>query len=100
METKKVKVLELFSGIGGMHYSLCRAKKVLNEIYEEKCFAGETGEVRKCFDFEVVSAIDISEVANKGNYLLVLFVHNHEGKDCTKRSCNLTSTFGPQTKDS
>ena len=65
METKKVKVLELFSGIGGMHYSLCRAKKVLNEIYEDKC-SGENGEIRKFFDFEVVSAVDISEVANKG----------------------------------
>ena len=65
METKKVKVLELFSGIGGMHYSLCRAKKVLNEIYKDKS-SDENGEIRKFFDFEVVSAVDISEVANKG----------------------------------
>ena len=65
METKKVKVLELFSGIGGMHYSLCRAKTVLNEIYATKSENAET-ETPNRFDFEVVSAIDISEVANKG----------------------------------
>jgi len=62
-----VKVLELFSGIGGMHFSLFGAKKVLNEIYETKNIRiPETGELRR-FDFEVVAAIDISEVANKGN---------------------------------
>jgi site-specific DNA-cytosine methylase len=69
METKKVKVLELFSGIGGMHYSLCRAKKILNEIYEEK---SKNNETPKRFDFEVVSAVDISEVANKGKTLKLL----------------------------
>ena len=72
METKKVKVLELFSGIGGMHYSLCRAKEVLNEISEKKSQNGKNKsekaetETPNRFDFEVVSAIDISEVANKG----------------------------------
>jgi site-specific DNA-cytosine methylase len=77
METKKVKVLELFSGIGGMHYSLCRAKNILNEIYEEKSKNNETpksknNETPKRFDFEVVSAVDISEVANKGKTLKLL----------------------------
>ena len=77
METKKVKVLELFSGIGGMHYSLCRAKNILNEIYEEKSKNNETTKSRhegtpKHFDFEVVSAVDISEVANKGKTLKLL----------------------------
>ena len=66
MDTQKVKVLELFSGIGGMHYTLCSAKKVLNEIFEtENVRNPATGELRH-FDFEVVSAIDISEVANRG----------------------------------
>ena len=71
MELKKVKVLELFSGIGGMHYSLCRAKQVLNELYRTDESNGGTGEVAnpKIFDFEVVSAIDISEVANRGKFL-------------------------------
>jgi hypothetical protein len=85
METKKVKVLELFSGIGGMHYSLCRAKNILNEIYEEKSKNNEAPksknnetpkskheETPKRFDFEVVSAVDISEVANKGKTLKLL----------------------------
>ena len=42
--TEKVKVLELFSGIGGMHYALQSAQ----------------------IEAEVVAAVDISEVANKG----------------------------------
>ena len=68
METKKVKVLELFSGMGGMHYSLCRAKKVLNEIYSELESSASEGapKPQKGFDFEVVLAVDISEGANKG----------------------------------
>ena len=72
MEPKKVKVLELFSGIGGMHYSLCRAKKVLNELYQTNDSTGGTGGVvnPKFFDFEVVSAIDISEVANRGKFCI------------------------------
>ena len=66
MDIQKVKVLELFSGIGGMHYSLGRAKKVLNEIYETNDVRiPGTDELRR-FDFEVVSAVDISEVANRG----------------------------------
>ena len=47
--TKKIKVLELFSGIGGMHYALDEAKKHLESN----------------FDFEIVRAIDISDVANQ-----------------------------------
>ena len=39
-----LKVLELFSGIGGMHFALKRA-----------C----------CSNYQVVAAVDISEVANK-----------------------------------
>ena len=46
----RVRVLELFSGIGGMHYALSKARDALS------C---------EIFDFEVVAAIDISEVANK-----------------------------------
>ena len=70
METKKVKVLELFSGIGGMHYSLCQAKQALNDLYQYKVSNGGPDEVAalKGFDFEVVSAIDISEVANRGKF--------------------------------
>ena len=70
METKKVKVLELFSGIGGMHYSLCQAKQVLNDLYQFKVSNGGPDEVAalKGFDFEVVSAIDISEVAIRGTF--------------------------------
>ena len=70
MESRKVKVLELFSGIGGMHYSLCRAKQVLNELYRTNDSNGGNSDVvnTKTFDFEVVSAIDISEVANRGKF--------------------------------
>ncbi len=39
-----LRVLELFSGIGGMHFAL-----------------GRTG-----LDFEVVAAVDINDVANRG----------------------------------
>ncbi len=48
--SRKIKVIELFSGMGGMHYALSQAKKLSNEA----------------FDFEVVRAIDISDVANQG----------------------------------
>ena len=47
---RPLRVLELFSGIGGMHYALSRAKEIL------------TPEV---LEFEIVAAIDISDVANK-----------------------------------
>lgn len=49
----KLKVLELFSGIGGMHFALKQASKVLKN--EEKAL-----------DFEIVAAMDINEVANQG----------------------------------
>ena len=45
-----IRVLELFSGIGGMHYALSQARDTLSH---------------KIFDFEIVAAMDISEVANK-----------------------------------
>ena len=45
-----IRVLELFSGIGGMHYALSQARDTLS---------------REIFDFEVIAAMDISEVANK-----------------------------------
>ena len=45
-----IRVLELFSGIGGMHYALSRARDILK---------------REAFDFKVVAAMDISDVANK-----------------------------------
>ena len=48
MKKKSVKVLELFSGIGGMHYALKEAQKILPD-----------------FEFDVVRAIDISDVANQ-----------------------------------
>ena len=41
--SQTLKVLELFSGIGGMHFALKRA----------------------CSNYQVVAAVDISEVANK-----------------------------------
>ena len=44
IDLRKVKVLELFSGIGGMHFALNVAQ----------------------IEAEIVAAIDISEVANKG----------------------------------
>ena len=47
---RPLRVLELFSGIGGMHYALSRANEIL------------TPEV---FEFEIVAAIDISDVANQ-----------------------------------
>ena len=43
-----VRVLELFSGIGGMHYALRKASENLPS-----------------FNYKVVMAVDISEVANK-----------------------------------
>lgn len=67
---EKEKVLELFSGIGGMHFSLLRAKIFLNEIYATRnvLIPGNGGDLKlRQFDFEVVGAIDISEVANKSN---------------------------------
>lgn len=45
-----LRVLELFSGIGGMHYALNQTKIIL------------TPEV---FDYSVIAAIDISDVANR-----------------------------------
>ena len=44
----KIKVLELFSGIGGMHYALKEAEKYLNGV-----------------KFEICRAIDISDIANE-----------------------------------
>ena len=44
----KLKVLELFSGIGGMHFALEEAKKYLED-----------------FDYKIVRAIDISDNANQ-----------------------------------
>ncbi len=45
---KKLKVLELFSGIGGMHYALEKSKGLIPG-----------------FDYSIVRAIDISDVANQ-----------------------------------
>jgi hypothetical protein len=59
-----------------MHYSLCLAKQVLNELYDarqeqsqqgQRALHGDDRPDRFVFDFEVVSAVDISEVANKGD---------------------------------
>ena len=44
----KIKVLELFSGIGGMHFALKEAEKYLNGV-----------------KFEISRAIDISDIANE-----------------------------------
>ena len=46
MPTEKLKVLELFSGIGGMHWALKKSQKIVP------------------FDFEIVRAVDICESAN------------------------------------
>lgn len=45
--TNKIRVLELFSGMGGMHYALEEAKKFVD------------------FEYTIVQAIDISDVANQ-----------------------------------
>ena len=67
--TKKIKVLELFSGIGGMHYALDEAKNHLESD----------------FDFEIVKAIDISDVANQ------FYKHNFPSVDVKGSNiCGLT----------
>ena len=48
----QIRVLELFSGMGGMHFA---ADEVLS-------------------DYEVVAAIDISEVPNKGKFICKIFL--------------------------
>ena len=60
----KIKVLELFSGIGGMHYALKKVK----EHYEE-------------FEFSVFRAIDISDVANS--------VYKHNFPDVEVKGSNI-----------
>ena len=66
-----IHVLELFSGIGGMHYALSRAKEILK---------------REVFDFKVVAAMDISDVANK------VYRHNFPGTNHSAGNiCGLTA---------
>lgn len=48
----KLKCLELYSGIGGMHFSL------------EKAFSENGGKLANYSGFEVIAAIDINTVAN------------------------------------
>ena len=47
---RPLRVLELFSGIGGMHYALSKARDILTP---------------QVLDFKIIAAIDISDVANK-----------------------------------
>jgi hypothetical protein len=54
----KIRVLELFSGIGGMHFSLINSKFLLNKV-------GAT------FDYEIVAALDINEGANSGKNISI-----------------------------
>lgn len=56
VQEKKIRVLELFSGIGGMHFSLSKAKLLLKKLSSSSDF-----------QFEVVAALDINEGANFGN---------------------------------
>ena len=65
--THCIRVLELFSGIGGMHYALSKARDTLSP---------------QIFDFEVVAAIDISDVANKVYQHNFPQVHHIAGNIC------------------
>lgn len=65
---KSVKILELFSGIGGMHYALEEARKGIPEL-----------------EFDVKLAIDISDVANQ------VYKHNFPNVECKSGNiCGLT----------
>lgn len=65
---RQINVLELFSGIGGMHYALKEAQKVIPNL-----------------EFEVKLAIDISDVANQ------VYKHNFPGVECKGSNiCGLT----------
>ena len=65
---KKIKVLELFSGIGGMHWALKEASQVVG------------------FDFEVVRAIDICDHANE------VYAYNFPNVDVRASNiCGLTA---------
>ena len=59
MEVRRVRVLELFSGVGGMHRAL------------EQALEGEQG--------EVVAAMDINTVSNQ------IYLHNHPGTNLLNR---------------
>ena len=66
-----IRVLELFSGIGGMHYALSRTRNILTS---------------ELFDFKVIAAIDISDVANK------VYRHNFpETEHFGSNICGLTA---------
>ena len=66
-----IRVLELFSGIGGMHYALSQTKDILTQ---------------EQFDYTVVAAIDISDVANK------VYKHNFSKTDhFGSNICGLTA---------
>lgn len=63
----KIRVLELFSGMGGMHYALEAAKRFVD------------------FDYTIVQAIDISDVANQ------VYKHNFPGVNVKGSNiCGLT----------
>ena len=64
IKMSKVKVLELFSGIGGMHFALEEAKKYLKD-----------------FDYKIVRAIDISDNANQ--------VYKHNFPEVDVRGSNI-----------
>jgi tRNA (cytosine38-C5)-methyltransferase len=78
-----MKILELFSGIGGMHFALDKAG----------------------VEAEVISAIDISDVPNRGNELgplaereldFVISVYRHNfpaTRHLNKNICGLTAKF-------
>ena len=79
MKKKSVKVLELFSGIGGMHYALKEAQKILPD-----------------FEFNVVRAIDISDVANQ------VYKHNFPNVEVKGKSLSEALIFAltnPQYDD-
>ena len=82
MKKSELRVLELFSGIGGMHYALQEAQKVLTN-----------------FEFNVVRAIDISDVANQSQFCMpflkldLSLINMVSSSRLNKRHVKLTSKY-------
>ena len=85
-EMEEIKVLELFSGIGGMHRAAQLAASYLPGIKLKVVLSSQLSS--EGFLSQVVAAVDINTVSNE------VYRHNHPATPCLQR--NITGLSLPQ----